>query len=80
MAILYIRNVPDKLYRKLKEQAKLNRRSIAQEVVTLIQDTIDKKTKRVEVWEEMETLRQRILKKYGRFDDSAVLIREDRGR
>ena len=33
MAILTIRDVPDELHQRLKEQAKLNRRSLNQEVI-----------------------------------------------
>ncbi len=80
MATLYIRNVPDALYHRLKERAKLNRRSIAQEVVTLIEDTVDKGKKPTDIWGAMDALRQRIRARYGLFEDSSALIREDRER
>ena len=37
MATLYVQNVPDDLYEALRRQAQLNRRSIASEVVTLLE-------------------------------------------
>lgn len=42
MATLNIKNFPDRLYRRIKQQAGRNRRSIAQEVVHLLDDSMTK--------------------------------------
>ena len=40
MATLNIKNFPDKLYRRIKQRAGKNRRSIAQEVVQLLDEAV----------------------------------------
>ena len=42
MPLLQVRNISDKLYGKLKEAAVNDKRSIAQETLTLIQDALEK--------------------------------------
>jgi plasmid stability protein len=37
MATLHVENIPDDLYSALRKQAKLRRKSIAQEVISLLQ-------------------------------------------
>ena len=41
MATLYLKNLPDSLYRKLKARAKRQRRSIAQEVTDMLSDMLE---------------------------------------
>ena len=41
MATLNIKNFPDELYAKLKEQAKLEKRSIAQVVISILERALD---------------------------------------
>lgn len=40
MATLNVKNFPDRLYRRIKARAGRNRRSIAQEVVQLLDDAV----------------------------------------
>lgn len=40
MATLYVENVPDELYEALRSRAKQNRKSIASEVVSLLEQNI----------------------------------------
>lgn len=40
MATLNIKNFPDRLYRRIKARAGRNRRSVAQEVVQLLDDAV----------------------------------------
>jgi plasmid stability protein len=40
MATLNIKNLPEALYRKLKKRAERQRRSIAQEVTQILEDTL----------------------------------------
>jgi plasmid stability protein len=42
VAILNLKNVPDPIYDKLKVRAKLKHRSMAQEVIHLLSETLDK--------------------------------------
>jgi plasmid stability protein len=41
VATLNIKNMPDRLYRRLQAQAKLDRRSVAQEVTHLLNAALD---------------------------------------
>jgi len=41
MAILNVKHLPDGLYRKLKARAKRERRSVAQEVVVLLEQALE---------------------------------------
>ncbi len=41
MTSLTIKNIPDNLYKKIKQQAKKNRRSINNEVIYMIERSID---------------------------------------
>ncbi len=43
MAILNVKQVPDGLYRKLKARAKRERRSVAQEVVVLLEQALEER-------------------------------------
>lgn len=40
MATLHVKNLPDRLYRKLQARAKRQHRSVAQEVVTILDDVL----------------------------------------
>lgn len=40
MATLIIKNLPDLLYRKLRARAKLHHRSVAQEVMQILEDSV----------------------------------------
>ena len=42
MATLNIKNLPDRLYKKLTERAKREHRSIAQEVIHLLSDAVER--------------------------------------
>ena len=42
MATLNIKNLPDHLYRKLQKRAKLNRRSVAQEVAQILSEALER--------------------------------------
>ena len=40
MATLYVENVPDELYEALRKRAKQNRKSIAGEVISLLEENV----------------------------------------
>ena len=80
MATLYLRDFPDDIYQQIKEMAKFHRRSISQEAVTVIEEAFKRSKKGLEIWDEIDLLREKIYARYGSFGDSAPLIREDRQR
>lgn len=41
MATLNVKNVPDRIYRKLKTRAQRERRSISQEVIRILSDVVE---------------------------------------
>lgn len=41
MATLNVKNVPDRLYRKLRERARRQRRSVAQEVIQILSEAVE---------------------------------------
>jgi len=40
MATLYVENVPDEIYKALRKQARANRKSIAAEVISLLEQNV----------------------------------------
>ncbi|MFZ0731301.1 MAG: hypothetical protein WAM79_03140 [Candidatus Sulfotelmatobacter sp.] len=83
MATLYVENVPDPLYRALRERARKNRKSIAAEVITLLQENIPTEAelkKRREFYDRMAELRAKPPLTPGPFPSTEEMIREDRER
>ena len=80
MPSVYIRNVPSPVYRRLKERAKHNRRSITREAAMILEEAVGSEDRPLEVWETIDRIRERLRVRYGSFPDSVTLIREDRGR
>jgi plasmid stability protein len=83
MATLYVENVPDDLYEALRNRARSQRRSIAAEVLMLLEENIPtKKTlkARREALKKLEKLRSTPSPGSGPFPTSEEVIREDRER
>lgn len=83
MATLYVENVPNDLYTALRNQAKQNRKSIAAEVITLLEENLPtaKELKaRREFYRRVQRLRSRPSPSHGPFPSSEEMQREDRGR
>ena len=82
MATLYVENVPDDLYEALRERARRGRRSIAAEVLALLEQNIPTKKElkaRRERFKKMQSLKfNDVLGKS--FPSSEDMIREDRER
>jgi plasmid stability protein len=83
MATLYVENVPEDLYEALRKRAKSQRRSIAAEVLSLLEQNIPTqkslKTRR-EFLRKLEQLRHMPSPAPGPFPSSEEMIREDRER
>lgn len=81
MANLTVRNIPRDLYKRLKGNARRNRRSLNAEIVAILGDEDGWIRRRLEiaaVLPELDRAREEFAKKYGELSDSVNLIREDR--
>jgi plasmid stability protein len=82
MATLYVENVPDDLYEALRERARSQRRSIAAEVLALLEQNIPTKKElkaRREMFKKIARLKPRIAAGKS-FPPTEEMIREDRER
>jgi plasmid stability protein len=83
MATLYVENVPDEIYKALKRQARVHRRSIAAEIISLLEEHIptDQELKRRRrAFEGLARLRAMEPLSPGPFPSAEEMIREDRER
>lgn len=83
MATLYVENVPDDLYEALRKQAKHHHKSIAAEVLTLLQQFIPTEAelkRRRKFLEKMRELSSQEPLTPGPFPSAEEMIREDRER
>jgi plasmid stability protein len=83
MATLYVENVPDDLYEALRSRAKARRRSIAAEVLALLEENVptDRELKaRQDLVDKIIRLREKEVASGRTFPASEEMIREDRER
>jgi len=83
MPTLYVENVPEGVYKALRERARKNRRSIAAEVIELLGQnvpTAEELRERREFARRMKELSSRAPLTPGPFASSEEMIREDRER
>ena len=83
MATLYVENVPDDLYEALRKQAREHRKSIAAEVLALLQQFVPTEAElkqRRKFLKKMEELRSAPPLTPGPFPSAEEMIREDRER
>jgi plasmid stability protein len=83
MATLYVENVPDDLYEALRKRARSQRRSIAAEVLSLLEQFIPTERelkRRREVTRKLDQLRFTSRLSDESFPSSEEMIREDRER
>ncbi len=83
MATLYVENVPDALYEALGEQARRRRKSIAAEVIELLESnivTVGELRARRAFARKMREFASRELLSEGPFPSTEEMIREDRER
>jgi plasmid stability protein len=81
MPTLYVEKVPDELYKALRERARQNRKSIAAEVLTLLEEnvpTAKELTRRNQLLQRVRKLRDRRPTSSGPFPTSEEMQREDR--
>ena len=83
MATLYVENVPDDLYEALRSRAKARRRSIAAEVLSLLEENIPTARElrsRHEWVRKLARLRKQHAASGRSFPSAEEMIREDRER
>lgn len=83
MATLYVENVPDPLYKALRERARKSRKSIAAEVIELLEQnvvTADELRERREFARKMREFSSREPLTPGPFPSTEEMVREDRER
>jgi hypothetical protein len=83
MPALYVENIPDDLYQALRKRARENRKSIASEIISLLERNIPTAKElqgRRRFYERMEELRARRSASSGPFPTTEQMIREDRDR
>jgi plasmid stability protein len=83
MAALYVENIPDDLYEALRDRARSKRRSIAAEVIALLEENIPtakELARRQEFVRRLQHLRARKSPSRGPFPSTEEMLREDRSR
>jgi len=83
MPTLYVENIPDDLYAALRKQAKLQRKSIAQEVISLLEAhvaTPQELQRRRELLHKALRMSARRAPSAGPFPSTEEMLREDRAR
>ena len=83
MATLYVENVPDEIYKALRKRARANRKSIAAEVIELLEQNIpteEELKRRRQFYERLGEIRARPPEGPGPFSSAEEMIREDRER
>jgi len=83
MATLYVENVPDELYEALRKRARQNRKSIAAEVLELLEQFVPTERElkaRREFIRRLERLRSKPSPSPGPFPSAEEMVREDRSR
>jgi plasmid stability protein len=83
MATLYVENVPDEIYKALRKRARSNRKSIAAEVISLLEQNIPTAAelkRRREFYDRLAEFRARPPLTPGPFPSAEEMIREDRDR
>jgi plasmid stability protein len=81
MPNLTVRKIPKEVYKRLKESARQNHRSLNAEVLALLEDEDAWKLRRLRikaVLPELDKARDEFAREYGTLTDSVDLIREDR--
>ena len=83
MATLYVENVPDDLYQALKKRAKQNRKSVAAEVLLLLEANVPTEAelkRQRKLFEALKRLRSVKPLAPGPFPSAEEMVREDRER
>ena len=81
MALLQVRDCPDDIYQKISRVARREKRTIAQQIIVLLENSLGQETsnreRRMKV---LERIVSREVPKNAQELDAAALVREDRDR
>ena len=80
MAILHVRNVPEKLYGRIRRLAAEERSSLSAEVIRLLDTAVAGREQRREVASLLAGIRRRRIKLPAGAPSTLTLLREDRNR
>ncbi len=80
MATLHVKDVPDDIYAALKDRARMEGRSLAEEVRRMLAEALRPRRPMAEVMADIEEIRKRFPAAPGHEDDIVRFIREDRER
>lgn len=83
MATLYVENIPQERYEALRSQAKKNQRSIAAEIMALLNDYVPTEAelkKRRKAIDQLKRFRAMAALGPGPFQSAEEMVREDRER
>ena len=83
MPTLYVENFPADLYKELRARARGHRRSLAAEVISVMEETVPTQTemrRRKRLLREALRLRSRKPLSHGPFPSTEEMVREDRAR
>jgi plasmid stability protein len=83
MATLYVENVPDDLYSALRDRARQHRKSLAAEVLSLLEEnvpTAGELKRRRQFLRRVERLGSRQARSSGAFPTTEQMLRADRAR
>ena len=83
MPTLYVENVPEELYEALRARARANRKSIAAEVLALLEEnvpTAGELAARRDFQKRVEKIRARRSPRRGPFPSAEEMLRQDRNR
>jgi plasmid stability protein len=78
MATILIPNLDETVLRRLRERANLHGRTLESEAQAILQEAL--RSSPVDVWAEVNAIRERLAASGRSFSDSAELLREDRDR
>jgi plasmid stability protein len=83
MATLYVKNVPDELYAAIRVRARQNRKSLAAEVLSLLEENVPTAAElkgRKQFLLRVKRLGSRPIRSSGRVRSTEHMLREDRAR
>ncbi len=80
MSTLHVRSVPEDLYTRVQELARLSNRSLSAQVVTLLYQALEEEDRRLLQGQALNSIRRRRYTPPKGAPDSAHLLREDRQR
>jgi plasmid stability protein len=80
MNTLHVRSIPEELYRRLQQLAKMRNRSLSAQVVTMLAESLEAEERRLKQGELLQSIRRRRFSPAKNSPSSTDLLRADRDR